>query len=49
MKTLEFFGGIQMSWKLEFLICEFNSYINSLGVGGEIPSTFANLENMQVM
>ena len=31
------------------LFCEFNSYINSCGAGGEIPSTFANLYNLETV
>ena len=31
------------------LVCEFCRYINSCGLGGEIPSTFANLQNMQIV
>ena len=31
------------------LVCEFCSYINSCGLGGEIPSTFANLQKMETL
>ena len=33
----------------EIFICELNSYIDSSGVAGEIPSTFAKLQDMKVM
>ena len=31
------------------LVFQFCSYMDSCGLGGEIPSTFANLTNMQTM
>ena len=35
-----------IQFKVIFL-CEFNSYIDSSGVSGEIPSTFANLQRVR--
>jgi hypothetical protein len=33
----------------DILAYECYSYVDSSGVGGEIPSTFANLRNMQIL
>ena len=33
----------------DILVYEYYSYADSSGVGGEIPSTFANLKKMRVL